>query len=142
MITVTRHHDFCYGHRVVDHESKCKHLHGHNGRIHFIIRALDNELDDIGRVIDFSVIKQKLCTWVEDVIDHSTLIWSKDPLLPALRDLDRDGIFEVPFNPTAENICRWFVEDVGPRLLEGTGCELIECTLEETRKCKATFTKD
>lgn len=142
MITVTRHHDFCYGHRVVDHESKCKHLHGHNGRIHFTIRAADNKLDGIGRVIDFSVIKQKLCQWVEDVIDHSTLIWSKDPLLPTLRDLDRDGIFEVPFNPTAENICRWFVEDVGPRLLEGTGCELIECTLEETRKCKATFTKD
>lgn len=142
MITVTRYHDFCYGHRVVDHESKCKHLHGHNGRIHFTIRANDNKLDDIGRVIDFSVIKQKLCTWIEDVIDHSTLIWSKDPLLHSLRDLDRDGIFEVPFNPTAENICRWFVEDVGPRLLEGTGCELIECTLEETRKCKATYTKD
>lgn len=142
MITVTRYHDFCYGHRVVDHESKCKHLHGHNGRIHFTIRANDNELDDIGRVVDFSVIKQKLCTWIEDVIDHSTLIWSKDPLLQSLRDLDRDGIFEVPFNPTAENICRWFVEDVGPRLLKGTGCELIECTLEETRKCKATFTKD
>nr|DAF45641.1 MAG TPA: 6-pyruvoyl tetrahydropterin synthase [Siphoviridae sp. ctJ7x27] len=142
MITVTRHHDFCYGHRVVDHESKCRHLHGHNGRIHFTIRAADNKLDSIGRVIDFSVIKRKLCQWVEDVIDHSTLIWSKDPLLTALRDLDRDGIFEVSFNPTAENICRWFVEDVGPRLLDGTGCELIECTLEETRKCKATFTKD
>lgn len=142
MITITRHHDFCYGHRVVDHESKCKHLHGHNGRIHFTIRANDNELDDIGRVIDFSVIKQKLCTWIEDVIDHRMLIWTDDPFLFTLMELDMDSIFKVPFNPTAENICRWFVEDVGPRLLEGTGCELIECTLEETRKCKATYTKD
>lgn len=142
MITITRHHDFCYGHRVVDHESKCKHLHGHNGRIHFTIRANDNKLDDIGRVIDFSVIKQKLCTWIEDVIDHRTLIWTDDPFLFTLMELDMDSIFKVPFNPTAENICRWFVEDVGPRLLEGTGCELIECTLEETRKCKATYTKD
>lgn len=142
MITITRHHDFCYGHRVVDHESKCKHLHGHNGRIHFTIRANDNKLDDIGRVIDFSVIKRKLCQWVEDVIDHRTLIWTDDPFLFTLMELDMDSIFKVPFNPTAENICRWFVEDVGPRLLEGTGCELIECTLEETRKCKATYTKD
>ena len=39
MITVERYHDISMGHRVVGHESKCRHLHGHNYRIHFICTA-------------------------------------------------------------------------------------------------------
>ena len=64
MITVERYHDISMGHRVVGHESKCRHLHGHNYRIHFICTA--PELDGVGRVIDFSEIKERLCQWLEE----------------------------------------------------------------------------
>ena len=45
MITVERYHDISMGHRVVGHESKCRHLHGHNYRIHFVCTA--PELDGV-----------------------------------------------------------------------------------------------
>ena len=32
MFRVTREIDFCYGHRLLRYDGKCKHLHGHNGR--------------------------------------------------------------------------------------------------------------
>src|SRR5690606_2639979 len=77
MITAERYHDISCGHRVVGHEGKCRFLHGHNYRIHFEIQA--ESLDTVGRVIDFSVIKEKLCMWLEEHYDHKFLIWQEDP---------------------------------------------------------------
>jgi 6-pyruvoyltetrahydropterin/6-carboxytetrahydropterin synthase len=137
MITAKRYHDISCGHRVYGHESKCKYLHGHNYRVTFTISA--EELDSIGRVLDFSVIKSKLCMWLEDNYDHKFLIWTKDPLLKQLNEIDPESIVEVSFNPTAENIAKYLVEVIGPKELEGTGAKLIHCEVEETRKCSATF---
>jgi 6-pyruvoyltetrahydropterin/6-carboxytetrahydropterin synthase len=134
-VTATRYHDFCAGHRVVGHENKCRHLHGHNYRAHFQCRG---ELDNLGRVIDFSVIKQRLCEWVEATWDHKFLIWDQDPFLPALKSLDPASLCPVPFNPTAERLAEHLLTIVGPRELAGTGVELVRVTLEETRKCLAT----
>jgi len=135
--TAERYHDFSYGHRVVGHENKCKYLHGHNGRVHFYCRG---ELDSVGRVIDFGVIKEKLCMWLEDNWDHHMLIWSEDPLLEQLRAID-PTVVEVPFNPTAENMARCLVEYVGPMQLADTGVYLASCRVEETRKCAASYDK-
>jgi 6-pyruvoyltetrahydropterin/6-carboxytetrahydropterin synthase len=78
MITASRYHDISCGHRVHGHESKCALLHGHNYRIHF---TCVGDLDNIGRVIDFSVIKSTLCMWLEDNWDHRFLAWRVDPLM-------------------------------------------------------------
>ncbi|MCE2713605.1 MAG: 6-carboxytetrahydropterin synthase, partial [Cryomorphaceae bacterium] len=101
-ITATRFHDFCAGHRVLGHENKCRHLHGHNYRVHFTIQAIDG-LDSIGRVLDFSVIKTLLCDWLELNWDHKTLLYREDPLVKELQKITPDDIVTVPFNPTAEN---------------------------------------
>ena len=136
MFTVTRYHDISCGHRVCGHENKCSHLHGHNYRITFCCAG---EQDSLGRVIDFSVIKEKLCVWLEEHFDHRFLIWTEDPLADALLSLD-PKVVQVPFNPTAENIAEYLVTVVGPEQLRGTGVKLIRCDVEETRKCTATFT--
>lgn len=136
MITVERYHDISCGHRVVGHESKCKFLHGHNYRFTFTIAA-DN-LDDVGRVLDFGVIKTKLCQWLEDYYDHKFLIWYKDPYLNPMIELTPESLVIVPFNPTAENIAQDFLDVKAPFLLRGTGAKLIRCKIEETRKCSAT----
>lgn len=137
MITANRYHDISCGHRVVGHEGKCRHLHGHNYRIHFVCAA--PQLDGIGRVIDFSVIKAKLCAWLEDVWDHKMLIWQDDPLLPELQKID-PSVVVVAFNPTAENIGQHLIQKVAPELLHGTGVSLIKCVVEETHKCSAEVT--
>jgi 6-pyruvoyltetrahydropterin/6-carboxytetrahydropterin synthase len=154
MHKVHRYHDICAGHRVTNHESKCQHLHGHNYRIHFTCVA--NGLDDVGRVIDFSVVKERLCMWLEDNWDHKFLAWEKDPLInrllsdtshwvtDGLYDTDailfENSIMFVPFNPTAENMAKHLTTVVGPAQLAGTGISLVSVTVEETAKCSATFT--
>lgn len=140
LITVERYHDISMGHRVVGHENKCRHLHGHNYRIHFVCTA--PSLDPLGRVIDFGVIKSTLCQWLEQEWDHKLILWSQDPLLPALRALTPEDIVEVPFNPTAEQMAVYLVEEVGPALLEGSGVSLLRVRVEETRKCSATYSRD
>ncbi len=142
MYQVERYHDISCGHRVFGHESKCAHLHGHNYRIHFTIEPDNRQLDLIGRVLDFSVIKTRLCEWLEKWWDHKMLIWVDDPYLDDLLDMDPDGVVPVEFNPTAENMAKYLVETIGPRELEGTGCVLVSCRIDETRKCSATYKVD
>ncbi len=152
MLTAERYHDISCGHRVVGHENKCRHLHGHNYRVHFICTAAN--LDHIGRVIDFGVIKERLCMWIENNWDHKFLAWEKDlvmlSIVNALYETHRDDSLEItegsivwtPFNPTAENMAQYLVEVIAPQQLEGTGVELVQCIIEETAKCSASFIKD
>lgn len=152
-IQAERYHDICCGHRVYGHESKCANLHGHNYRFHFTVEAA--ELDSIGRVIDFSVIKSIFCDWLEENWDHKFLLWVEDPIWDFVRIRkpyqDRatladefEGFIKVPFNPTAENIAEYFVESVAPLLLfenNVKGVELVKLKIEETRKCSAIYIK-
>ena len=47
---------FCAGHRLLGHEGKCANLHGHNYLIQFHVTG--NEIDELGRVVDFGVINR------------------------------------------------------------------------------------
>lgn len=145
---ITRYHDFSCGHRVVGHEGKCKLLHGHNYRVYFEVQPVA-DLDAVGRVVDFGVVKNLLCEWLEENWDHKMIIWENDSLVrnvvygspQASTMLLMDSIVWVPFNPTAENIAKHLVEVVGPQQLSGTETELVSVVIEETRKCSATYTK-
>jgi 6-pyruvoyltetrahydropterin/6-carboxytetrahydropterin synthase len=46
------------------------------------------------------------------------------------------------FNPTAENMARYLVDEIAEDVLAGTGCRLIRCMVEETRKCSAAYEVD
>ena len=170
--SVIRSHEICAGHRVVGHESKCRHLHGHNYVFHFKVQPKieaelekhfpkdDISLDELGRVIDFSVVKSTLCQWLEGNWDHKFLHWEKDDLLNGMEELVRtnrkqcmglvqtedsadffSSLVRLPFNPTAENLAAHMVNVVGPMLLDEHGVELVSCTIEETSKCHVEYTK-
>jgi len=147
-VKAIRYHDISCGHRVVGHESKCRHLHGHNYRVHFHCEA--DSLDQLGRVIDFSVIKDRLCEWLEVEWDHKFLAWDNDPVVSAMylvsnepgylkdmRDVEDlvDSIVFLPFNPTAENLALYLMNDIAPKQLHGTGVVVTKVIIEETRKC-------
>lgn len=137
-IIATRYHDISCGHRVVGHESKCRWFHGHNYRITFSVMAYDG-LDDIGRVLDFSVIKSVLCEWLEKNWDHRFLMWEEDPYMASFNENEYPGggILPVPFNPTAENMGKHLLEVVSPPLLAPYYCRVVRVIVEETRKCSA-----
>ena len=63
---VTRKHEIQCGHRISGHEGKCRNLHGH--AYVFLLTCEADELDPLGRVIDFGVIRSLLCQWLEDNI--------------------------------------------------------------------------
>jgi 6-pyruvoyltetrahydropterin/6-carboxytetrahydropterin synthase len=138
MITVTRRHEICAGHRIHNHEGHCSRLHGH-GYIFEFTCVHPKGLDKIGRVIDFSIIKSTLCQWLEDTWDHRMLIYAGDPLASGLSKLDPEGVILLSFIPTAEQMAMHMVNVVGPKLLDDTGVTLVSCTVHETGKCSATF---
>ncbi len=128
-----REHRFCYGHTVFQHEGQCAHIHGHEGVVTF--HCATEHLDSVGRVIDFSVIKEKLCMWLEDNWDHKFLVFKDDPKAPLLVGADPEGTIVVPFNPTAENLAAHLLDVIGPQQLKGTGVTLTRVDFMETSKC-------
>jgi 6-pyruvoyltetrahydropterin/6-carboxytetrahydropterin synthase len=128
---------FCCGHRVLGHEGKCAHLHGHNYAAFF--HAESEGLDSIGRVIDFSVLKDKLGTWIDDNWDHGFVYSSDDTEVDVIfsQQLPTHKRYVLPGNPTAEIMARYLLEEVGPRQLEDTGVRLVKVVLWETENCFA-----
>lgn len=83
MFRVTRQIDFCYGHRLLNYDGKCRFLHGHNGRAVIVIES--EELDVRGMVLDFSEIKRVVSHWIDENLDHRMILHRDDPVVPMLR---------------------------------------------------------
>ena len=134
-VTCTRRIQFCAGHRVHNHESKCRNLHGHNYVALFTASA---ELDSLGRVIDFSVLKEKLGGWIDEKWDHGFLLWDKDDeAVGIVRQMPGQKLFLMPLNPTAENMALYLLAVVAPEVLKGTGVEITNVRVWETENCYA-----
>jgi 6-pyruvoyltetrahydropterin/6-carboxytetrahydropterin synthase len=103
MFKVTKHIDFCYGHRLLNYEGKCRHLHGHNARVEVNIEA--DKLDARGMVHDFSDIKEAIKNWIDETLDHRMLLHKDDPILPVLKQRG-ELFYSMDENPTAENIAK------------------------------------
>lgn len=134
MYRVTRELDFCYGHRLLEYEGKCRHLHGHNGRA--VITLAVGELDRLGMVIDFSRLKAVVGRWIEETLDHKMLLHKDDPVLPSLRQ-HKEPVFVMDVNPTAENIARLIYDYAAAQ-----GFPVAEVQLWETANCYATYAGD
>src|SRR5262245_52482042 len=74
----TRKLEFDAGHRVLGHGGKCRHLHGH--RYVAEVTCYAEELDKLGFVVDFSVIKTVVGDWIDENFDHNMILNPKDPL--------------------------------------------------------------
>jgi 6-pyruvoyltetrahydropterin/6-carboxytetrahydropterin synthase len=131
MFRVTREIDFCYGHRLINYEGKCRHLHGHNGRALIVLEG--PALDDRGMLVDFTEIKRKVQSWIDENLDHNMLLHCDDPILPVFRERG-ERVFVMDENPTAENIAR-LIHDRAV----AAGLPVVEVTLWETDRCFATF---
>ena len=131
MFQVSREIDFCYGHRLLNYEGKCRNLHGHNGRA--VITIESEQLDHRGMVLDFSDIKKVVSTWIDDHLDHRMILHRDDPDVPFLKDL-KEPLHLIETNPTAENIARLIYE-----FTQSQGFPVINVQLWETPHCYATY---
>ncbi len=128
---------FCAGHRVLGHENKCATPHGHNYFIFLTAEA--DELDHLGRIIDFSVLKEKMGGWIEQHWDHTFLIYEKDEaLIAALNSVAaQKAPYICPFNPTAENMADYLLTKIAPRLFHETPVRITKVIVQETDNCFA-----
>jgi 6-pyruvoyltetrahydropterin/6-carboxytetrahydropterin synthase len=131
MYCVTRELTFCYGHRLLNYDGKCKHLHGHNGRA--VITLAAETLDRLGMVLDFSDLKRTVGGWIDENLDHKMLLHRDDPALPMLRE-QGEPVFILDVNPTAENIARLIFDVTTQR-----GFPVVEVKLWETDSCYASY---
>ena len=124
---------FCYGHRLINYQGKCRHLHGHNARA--VITLERPGLDDRGMVEDFSDVKRLVWEWLDREIDHTLLLHKDDPVLPVLQGAG-ERVRAVDQNPTAENIARMIFDFV-----VDTGYPVIDVTVWETETSHASYSR-
>lgn len=121
---VTKTIDFCYGHRLLRYQGKCRNLHGHNGRLEVDVEAPG--LDALGMVVDFGDISAVLKQWVDANLDHRMLLCRDDPAAAVLERMG-EPLFLMDDNPTAENIARLIF-----RQGRAAGLRVFEVRLWET----------
>ncbi|AXX91352.1 6-pyruvoyl tetrahydrobiopterin synthase [Malaciobacter molluscorum LMG 25693] len=171
---ISKEFDFCYGHRVwsqslntefsLDGCLKCRHLHGHQGKIIVYLEA--NELDN-GMVTDFKHLNW-FKKFIDDILDHKFIIDINDPLfqtlLPNIKkeslvkyeqgyylvDLTKlennqphiielyEGYVIVDFVPTSENLSAWFLKIVQNKMNK-LNIKVSHIEFLETPKSKSTF---
>lgn len=103
MYSVTKTISFCYGHRLLNYSGKCKHLHGHNGRVE--IRLKTKKLDHRGMVVDFGDVKMIVKGFIDRELDHKMIFCEKDSIVPILKERN-EPYFLMKENPTAEAIAK------------------------------------
>ena len=133
-VSAVRRIQFCAGHRVWQHESKCNNLHGHNYVVFFHAEA--EALDSLGRVIDFGVLKSKLGTWIDNNWDHGFIHHQDDvETISALKNIPSQKTYALENNPTAENMALHLLNDICPEQLKGSGVKITKVVLWETENC-------
>ncbi|CAG7588716.1 MAG: 6-pyruvoyl tetrahydropterin synthase family protein [Candidatus Midichloria sp.] len=136
MISCTRKIEFDAAHRVVGHQGKCYKLHGHRYTVEATFVA--KELSDIGIVIDFSDIKEKLGGWVDKNWDHNTILNISDKILgDQISNNIEQTIYYLNQNPTAENMAKYLIHVICPQLFKDSEIKCIKIRLYETPNCYA-----
>jgi 6-pyruvoyltetrahydropterin/6-carboxytetrahydropterin synthase len=131
--TVTATFRFPAGHRLLGHQGRCRHHHGHGYVAEVEVEAFDRPpLDDLGMVVDFGRIKATVGKWIDEHWDHAFLKNSLDPV--DTREWGRVFEFEER-NPTAEVMAEVLLQQA--QLLLGPDCRVVRARIEESPGCFA-----
>jgi 6-pyruvoyltetrahydropterin/6-carboxytetrahydropterin synthase len=140
---ITRRLEFDAGHRIPDHQSQCRHLHGHRYAIEItltgdVIEAAGQPHN--GMVMDFSEVKAIAMRHVVEPWDHAFLVWRGDTQIAAFL-ASLPGHKTVVFDrvPTAENLARIAFDLLDPVYKDtyGNHLRLERVRIYETPNCWA-----
>jgi 6-pyruvoyltetrahydropterin/6-carboxytetrahydropterin synthase len=122
---------FCYGHRLLNYEGKCRNLHGHNGKVEIELES--DELDPRGMVADFGDVNRIVKEWIDRELDHKMILCKDDPVLGMMRHYEQP-VFLLHVNPTAENLAHLIFDFV-----KSQGFPVSEVRLWETPNSFAAY---
>ncbi len=140
---ITRRLEFDAGHRIPDHKSQCRHLHGHRYAIEISLsgRIIDKAGDAAnGMVMDFSQVKDLAKEHLVDRWDHAFLAYRHDrAIVDFLNSLPDHKTVLLDCVPTAENLARLAFDclDSVYRDTYGNQLRLEQVRLYETPNCWA-----
>ena len=140
---ITRRIEFDAGHRIPDHKSQCRHLHGHRYAIEITLSGGIVESpgqSDNGMVMDFSDVKRLAHEHLVDAWDHAFLAWKDDAaLVRLLAALPEHKTVLLDAVPTAENLARIAFAILEPAYRDtyGNQLRLERVRLYETPNCWA-----
>jgi len=121
MFEVSVEETFAAGHALRNYRGKCENLHGHNYRV--MITLQGPQLDSIGLLVDFVQVK-KLIQTVVDRLDHQYL----NDVAP----------FDL-LNPSAENMAKYFYDEISGGLDQSVPVHVAQVQLWETDTTSATY---
>lgn len=105
---ITTRLEFDAGHRIPDHKSQCRNLHGHRYAIEITLSGdiiQQDHASENGMVMDFSDVKKIARETVVDVWDHAFIVYEGDQVvLDFLNSLPNHKTVIFPTIPTAENM--------------------------------------
>ncbi len=105
---ITTRLEFDSGHRIPNHKSQCRNLHGHRYVIEITLNGdiVQNEqTSEDGMVMDFSDVKRIARESVVDVWDHAFIVYKNDTaVLTFLNSLPDHKTVIFDTVPTAENM--------------------------------------
>lgn len=110
MITMTKRIEFDAGHRLMNHESKCRNLHGHRYAVEITIAMPERGLDHAGRILDFSEVKRVIGGWIDDKLDHGFIANEQDQDVIDFIRKSGSKLYVVEFEPSAENLSMLILE--------------------------------
>ena len=126
------------GHRVLNHRSVCRGLHGHRYKAEICVEGNLVEEEDAseeGMVIDFADIKKTAQKFIQEELDHAFMVWDKDEeLLDFFKTSKGHKPVIVPFTPTAENVAAYIYANLKDKFADvfNTGLRLHSIKLWET----------
>lgn len=107
---ITRRLEFDAGHRIPDHRSDCRHLHGHRYALEVTLSGDVIQQGSDGRdgmVMDFAEVKALARKHVVDPWDHAFLVFRGDRAVAGfLASLPDHKTVVLDSVPTAENLAR------------------------------------
>lgn len=144
---ITRRLEFDAGHRIPDHRSQCRHVHGHRYAIEITLSGTVLEAagqPENGMVMDFSRVKQLANEHVVEAWDHAFLAYRGDAALVAfLGSLPGHKTVLLDAVPTAENLASLAFQILAPayRATYGNQLRLERVRIYETPNCWADATR-
>ena len=140
---ITRRLEFDAGHRIPDHASQCRHLHGHRYALEITLSGdvIARPGDPAnGMVMDFSEVKALAKSRLVDLWDHAFLVYEGDvPVVDFLASLPGHKTVILDCIPTAENLAEkaFRILDAAYRDTYGNHLRLERARLYETPNCWA-----
>ncbi len=144
---ITRRLEFDAGHRIPNHNSQCKHLHGHRYTIEITLSGdviTTEGVSEQGMVMDFSDVKRIAKEHVVDAWDHAFLVYRRDqPVMDFLNSLPGHKTVVLDVIPTAENLAKVAFDLLQPayRDIYGNHLRLERVRLYETPNNWADHTR-